>query len=225
MEIWEEFFLNQPVQVSIWGLIINLLIVALLAFLLGRIYISYGDALSNRRILARNFIILAMTTTLIIMVIKSSLALALGLVGALSIVRFRAAIKEPEELVYLFLCIAIGLGLGADQRIVTVIAFVAIALVIIIRKLFIHRKEEEQNLHITISSNNPDKIELEQVVSILKEFCSSVSLKRVDETKDMLEATFLVEFGDYENLEQIRSELAKLSESVKITFLDAKGVY
>ncbi|MCW5556509.1 MAG: DUF4956 domain-containing protein [Verrucomicrobiae bacterium] len=47
----------------------------------------------------------------------------LGLVGALSIIRFRAAIKEPEELSYLFICIAIGLGLGAQQTIITVIAF------------------------------------------------------------------------------------------------------
>lgn len=225
MPTWEEFFLNQPAQISVWGIIINLLIAAILAFILGRIYISYGDAMSNRRIFARNFIILAMTTALIIMVIKSSLALALGMVGALSIVRFRAAIKEPEELIYLFVCISIGVGLGADQRIVTVIAFVAIALAIVFRKLFTHREEEGQNLHLTISSSNPGKIELEQVVSILKEFCSSVSLKRVDETNDMLEATFLVDFSDYQNLEQVRSELAKLSESVKITFLDTRGVY
>lgn len=46
--------------------------------------------------------------------VESSLALSLGLVGALSIVRFRAAIKEPEEIVYLFFCIALGLALGAE---------------------------------------------------------------------------------------------------------------
>ena len=55
----------------------------------------------------KNFTSLTLITTLIITVVKSSLALSLGLVGALSIVRFRAAIKEPEELVYLFICIAI----------------------------------------------------------------------------------------------------------------------
>ena len=63
--------------------------------------------------------LLAVTTMFIITVVKSSLALSLGLVGALSIVRFRAAIKEPEELTYLFFAISIGLGLGADQRVVT----------------------------------------------------------------------------------------------------------
>ena len=56
-----------------------------------------------------------MTTLLVIAVVKSSLALSLGLVGALSIVRFRTPIKEPEELAYIFLAIALGLCLGADQ--------------------------------------------------------------------------------------------------------------
>ena len=57
--------------------------------------------------------LITMTTMLIISIVKSSLALSLGLVGALSVIRFRAAIKEPEELTYLFLTIAIGLGFGA----------------------------------------------------------------------------------------------------------------
>ena len=57
---------------------------------------------------------------LIISIVKSSLALSLGLVGALSIVRFRAAIKEPEELVYLFFVISIGLSNGANQFLLSI---------------------------------------------------------------------------------------------------------
>ena len=72
------------------------------------------EELSNRKIFSKNFFIITTTTMLIITVVKSSLALSLGLVGALSIIRFRAAIKEPEELGYLFLTISIGLGCGAD---------------------------------------------------------------------------------------------------------------
>lgn len=64
---------------------------------------------------ARVFPLLTLVTITVITVVKSSLALSLGLVGALSIVRFRAAIKDPEELVYLFLCIGVGLALGAEQ--------------------------------------------------------------------------------------------------------------
>ena len=68
---------------------------------------------------------------MVITIVKSSLALSLGLVGALSIVRFRAAIKDPEELVYLFLVIATGLGCGAGQVKITAIG-ISLALVLII---------------------------------------------------------------------------------------------
>ena len=54
----------------------------------------------------KNFILLGIATCIVITIVKNSLALSLGLVGALSIVRFRAAIKEPEELVYLLFVIA-----------------------------------------------------------------------------------------------------------------------
>ena len=187
--------LRQNIPVGGWDLLINLFLAALLAYLLSGLYVRYGNSLSNRRLFARNFMMLTMTTMLIITIVKSSLALSLGLVGALSIVRFRAAIKEPEELAYLFLAIGLGLGFGADQRAVTVIAFAAIALVIILRHAR-QRNEENHNLHLTVSSHNPEKITLEQVVETLKTHCAGASLKRFDETKELLEADFLVEFDD-----------------------------
>ena len=55
---------------------------------------------SDRSLFSKNFIFISLTTMLIITIIKSSLALSLGLVGALSIIRFRTAIKEPEELMF-----------------------------------------------------------------------------------------------------------------------------
>jgi uncharacterized membrane protein YhiD involved in acid resistance len=174
---------------------------------------------------AKNFFLLIMTTTLVITIVKSSLALSLGLVGALSIVRFRAAIKEPEELTYLFLAIALGLGLGADQRLVTALAFVVIIAIIVIGKQFFRKPQENQNLHITVSSRNPGKIGLERIVGILTEYCSSVSLKRFDETGDTLEASFLADFKNYSQMEKAKNELTKLSDTVKITFLDTHGNY
>ena len=82
-----------------------------LRFLYNRCSRSLSDTDSTGQV----FPMLAIVTAAVILVVKSSLALSLGLVGALSIVRFRAAIKEPEELVYLFLCIAVGLCFGAQQ--------------------------------------------------------------------------------------------------------------
>ena len=77
---------------------------------------------------ARVFPLLTLVTIAVISVVKASLSLSLGLVGALSIVRFRAAIKDPEELVYLFLCIGIGLSLGSAQPWIAVWLVIAASL-------------------------------------------------------------------------------------------------
>ena len=221
---WESLILG-TVNIDIWSFLINLALAGILADILAFIYKRYGDSISNRGMFARTFIILVMTTMVIISVVKSSLALSLGLVGALSIVRFRAAIKEPEELAYLFLAIAVGLGLGADQREITVIAFAVIVALIIARKKLFHKRHENQNLHLTISSHNPDKLGLSQITEVLQSCCSSMKMRRFDESKEMLEASFMVQFRDNSDIEKVKQELDKLSDSVKVTFLDYQGTY
>ena len=111
-----------PEPLSLGALVLNMLLAFVLSVIVAWYYARFGEALSNRMKLAKLLPILTLITVLVISVIKSSLALSLGLVGALSIVRFRTAVKDPEELLYLFFAIAIGLGMGADQRAVTLVA-------------------------------------------------------------------------------------------------------
>ena len=223
MQTFEQFLATQSAQIPIMGFVFNLLLAALLSFILGQLYIKYAHSLSNRRIFARNFMLITVTTMFIISVVKSSLALSLGLVGALSIVRFRTAIKEPEELAYLFFSIGIGLGLGADQRAITLVAFLVI--IGLIRLLNVFRKTEgQQNLYLTITNIDPGKVELEQITDTLGDFCETVSLKRFDESKDILEAVFLVEYTDFIQLTKSKKALQKLNKNLRITFLDNKGI-
>jgi len=216
---FEEFLANQQIQIDYSYLIVALLMAALLSFILTKLYVKYGISISNRKRFSSNFILLTTTTTLIIIIVKSSLALSLGLVGALSIVRFRAAIKEPEELAFLFLTISIGLGLGAGQLLTTLVAFSIISLLIWGRH-FVYKKEENQNLYLTISGEN---IKLKDIINILKRSCLSVHLKRFDQLEGILEASFLVDFDSINKLEETKKELDNLSKSVNITYLDKSG--
>lgn len=204
---------------AIPGFIFGFIVCAILAYILGKVYIRYGNSLSNRKAFARNFVVLAITTMFIISIVKSSLALSLGLVGALSIVRFRAAIKEPEELTYLFLTIAIGLGCGAGLTILTLIAFVGFVIVIWGTNKN-QKNQETQNLYLTISTNQPQQIPLTTIVEILKKDCSGIKLKRTDESPVAMEASFFVEFDNFEKLELAKTEIKKLHPSVSITFMD-----
>jgi len=100
---------------SLWYFPLILMYCIFLSSIVRYVYIKFSVQISEKTLFSINFIFLALIVTLIITVVKSSLALSLGLVGALSIVRFRTAIKNPEELIFLFLCIGIGVGLGANQ--------------------------------------------------------------------------------------------------------------
>lgn len=223
-QTFQQFLSTQSVQVDVWGFTFNLVITAILAFILSLVFIKYATTLSNRKSFAKNFALISMTTMLIITIVKSSLALSLGLVGALSIVRFRAAIKEPEELSYLFLTIAIGLGMGADQILITIAAFILMTLFIVLRSRT-NKKSIDRNLFLTISGTSVDNIDIEQVVAILKKYCTNIDLQRFDETLQKVDLSFLVEFSDHMAIRNCKTELQNIYKSINISFLDYKGLY
>ena len=203
---------------------IQIILCAIFCYILGMLYSKYGRTLSNRKNFASNFILIGITTTIIITIVKSSLALSLGLVGALSIVRFRTAIKEPEELSYIFLIIAIGLGFGAGLIQITIISFVLILIFILIKSLLLS-KHDQQNLHLTISSYNPKRVKIETIIESLKEDCQKINLKRFDENEQILEASFLIEIKNYQELSTVKDKLKNIDPSISISFLDNKGIF
>ncbi len=222
-EALQSLFTTQNVELSVPGVVINLLLTAILAYILAKVYVRFGTSLSNRKAFAANFLIIATTTMFIITIVKSSLALSLGLVGALSIVRFRSAIKEPEELAYLFLTIAVGLGFGADQRLITPVIFALIIGTICVRG-WRRTSKSESNLYLTVWSDQPSREELEQIVSTLQETCNVADLRRLEEGPDSLEASFYIEFSDFAALQATKERLRSLGESTRVSFVDHRGM-
>jgi hypothetical protein len=221
IQTFEQFLATSSAQVSVTSFVINLIIAAILATILGRVYVTYGKALSNRHMFSRSFLVLAMTIMVIITIVKSSLALSLGLVGALSIVRFRTAIKEPEELTYAFLAIAIGLGLGADQLVLTVIAFAMIVAAIIIRdKVKKAKLTEFGNLRVSGLAADTD---LEKVTEILQANAIGVNLKRLDEADENIEALYSVVFDSFDDLIKTRKQIRALNPGIETSYFDNIG--
>ena len=218
-----EYFAAQNAEIGIVGFVVNFLLAALLSFILSRVYIRFGTSLSNRELFGGNFVLLSMTTMLIITIVKSSLALSLGLVGALSIIRFRAAIKEPEELSYLFLAIAIGLGTGANQPLITTIGFVVITVILMLRR-FVRDKEPEANLYVTISGIRSDELALPRVLEIIGKHALNVRLRRFDETEKLVEASFQAQFQSSTKVNACVRRLRDLNEGMKISLVDDRGI-
>ncbi len=222
-QVLSNYFNTQSLGENIWSFLGDIAITSALALILSMVYVKFGNSVSNRKSFAGNFVLLALTTMLVITIVKSSLALSLGLVGALSIVRFRAAIKEPEELTYLFLAISLGLGFGANQRYITIIAFVSIILIVIVKSLFSKANMSYSNLFFSLSSKTA--IPVEKIIEILKEHTSYVSLKRLDESENKCELLFLVNFANVSCLAKIKEKVQKLDGNMEISFFEDKGVF
>ena len=143
---FEQYLADFTNTINIVDFIVGLIVAAVLTIILKLFYIKNATAISNREKFASNFVPLALTTMLVISVVQASIALSLGLVGALSIVRFRAAIKEPEELTYLFLAIGIGLVAGANKPLLAICAMAVILPLIYFNRVFRSKKSNKSDL-------------------------------------------------------------------------------
>jgi hypothetical protein len=222
-QLFGELFWNPAALSSLPVFVASLAMAAALGALLGQAYIRFGRSMSNRRSFARNFLLVTVTTTLIISIIKSSLALSLGLVGALSIVRFRAAIKEPEELAYLFLAISVGLGLGAGQALLTIVAFVLIVGLMALASLTTPRPDQP-SLYLTISAPATESLDAARVQSLLAEAGVAAVLKRLDSSAEGFEASFTAGGAEVSALANAERRLRDAIPAIRVTCLDDRGL-
>ena len=222
----ENFNIDQT-PLSLNSLLVNLVVGLIVSVLIKTHYRRFGSTITNREEFSNIFPFIVLTTILIISVVKSSLALSLGLVGALSIVRFRTPIKEPEELAYLFICIAAGLGFGANQTVLTLIAILFILTSVSFIK-FKSKKKVEKNMYLTvelyeIKNLEKDKIS-KRINTILSEEIKEFDLRQLDVKKDFFQATYLVAIEDLELLEKIIAKLNIAFPGISINYIDQNQV-
>ena len=212
-----------PPALSLGYLMLNMVIGLVMTMLVGWYYERYGQSLANRRKFARLLPVLALTTTLVITIVKSSLALSLGLVGALSIVRFRTAIKEPEELMFLFIAIAIGLGMGADQRWPTVIS-VLLLLAYMAARTVLNSPPSLDNLFLTIFVEETKDSLFEQVNACLLSHVNVLDFRRLDSRDGMLQLTYFIQCPDAKTLNTMVDDLKHKFPIVEISFMQQESI-
>ncbi len=222
----EQLNFNTDETFSIANYGLNIVLCSVLLFLLSLVYVRYGRSLSNRFQLSKVLILVGVTTFIIISIVKSSLALSLGLVGALSIIRFRTAIKEPEELGYFFMAIAIGLGFGADQPAPTIIGTLVLFIIIYLSNRKKTRDTINQNLIINMAgADKKDILGIQsQIAEIISAHSSRTELIRLNKNKDSLDFNFLVVLKDFNDVNQITEAITTLDNEVSLTFIDSKNM-
>jgi len=227
----ENFFLNSSVDISIGNFIIAIFLSTILAFLIKLSYVKISRSLNDKEHFSEIFVPLAIITTLVITVIKFSLALSLGLVGALSIVRFRAAIKEPEELVYLFFIIGIGLANGANQFFIAIIATFITVTILYFRKIYTDKKNSD---NISEASTNILQIEIvgqnqnsEALIKKLKKDMNYLNLKSFSSDNEVKQFNFWfdVDKNSLDKLIKNVEEITSKNKDIKIQIFSRSGIY
>ena len=207
-------------QVSLVPTLFSFLLCIIMSFILREVYIRRSFSLTGKSHIASIIPILSATVFLVIVIVKSSLALSLGLVGALSIVRFRTPIKEPEELVYLFLAIAIGLGYAAGQVLIT-----SSLMLLIISLIYIwlsNRKISGTNEFNLVINWSGESVKFESILKNLSELSNSIKVVRYDSSNDGHSAVIIVS-PDKENFIDLAHEQLKvLDPMVQMSFFESK---
>jgi len=214
---------NFNIQLNYPELALNLIIAALLAWLLEFVFINYSNSINNKKVFSKNFVIIATTTAFIISIVKSSLALSLGLVGALSIIRFRTAIKEPEEISYLFICIGIGLGLGASYKLITIMSILLIIILIIIKeKVFGDKEISSEAIYLTL--NYKGKLDLNEILSLCSKYCTSVYLRDFDLLVDNSQVGLIINFDDTKKVNDLTNQIKLIDNKIEINLINKHDV-
>lgn len=162
-----------------------------------------------------SLIALAVITAAVILTIQSNIVVSLGMVGALSIVRFRTAIKDPLDLVFLFWSIGIGIICGAGFTAIAVVTSIALTVVIYIFSNM-HAAREAQLLVI-----NADALDIEtQVMEILNEYCEYIHLRAKTMSKKDINMAIEIKVEDQK---EMMDRLVGLDSITSISLLEHDG--
>ena len=131
-DIFKSSFLESVTEFSAVDTLIGMLFALVIGLFIFVIYKKTFSGVMYSKGFALSLIGLSLVTTLVIMAVTSNVVLSLGMVGALSIVRFRAAIKEPMEIVFLFWSLAAGIVIGAGMIPMAVIGSVIIGAILVL---------------------------------------------------------------------------------------------
>lgn len=214
-----DFLTNSGDGVEVIPTLFAFAICLVMAFILRKFYQERSYSLSGKSHIASIIPILSAVVFLVIVVVKSSLALSLGLVGALSIVRFRTPIKEPEELVYLFLAIALGLGYGAGHILITSLLVTVILLVIYF--WLSNRQGGVVNEYNFVINWRDKDVSFDSILLAVNEFSETVKLIRLDQGGEKNMAVLQLSPKQQFNFDEILESVQSIDPDSTISFYEA----
>lgn len=180
--IFKSSFLEKMSDINAFDMVIAITLSFCIGLFIFFIYKETCQTIMYSSNFGMTLIALTMITSFLILAVTSNVVLSLGMVGALSIVRFRTAIKEPLEIAFLFWAIAAGIVLAAGLIMLAVLGSVMIGIVLL---LFANRKTFVIPYIVVLRLNEKEKEE--EAVQLLKKSVKKCAIKSKTVTKDMTE--------------------------------------
>lgn len=181
-DIFKSSFLENITGVSILDMAIALILAFGLGMFIFLVYKKTYQGVMYSSSFGTTLVALTMITTTVILAVTSNVVLSLGMVGALSIVRFRTAIKEPLDIAFLFWSIAVGIVLAAGLIPLAVISSLVIGVILLI---FVNKKSHCNPYIVVLSCT--DAVTEKKAVDFLKDNVQKCVVKSKTVTKDLIE--------------------------------------
>ena len=196
--------------------VVNLLVALICGFIISVFYrVSYrGPHYSTSFVQA--LVILSMVTALVIMVIGNNLARAFGLVGAMSIIRFRTAIKDTQDIVFIFFSLAAGMAAGVGLNMIAIAGSLFIGAILLSLSKFEYAKPHKRDFLLQFQckmNDGPDTY-----VKTLQKYCRRNKLINMQSLgpEDLYEFSFYVQLKDKDQRTGLVRELNRLPEITQV---------
>ncbi len=218
LSILDIFGELESLELTIPQIVLNLLIALLISLWVLWIYkLSYQTTVYNKSF-SMTLPISALVTTMVIMAVSSNVILSLGMVGALSIVRFRTAIKNPLDTIFMFWAIGIGITVGADSTVLAIIGSIVIGLAI----LFVQALEIFTTPYILIVSLEPG-FDQKGLSAEIKKIYPKYQVRNTSVSKDAIEYTY--ELRGKKGIETLVEPLREVAHVKQVILLSYRGDY
>lgn len=182
------------VQTSLLDLLISLFLAFFIGFFIVFVYRITHRGLTYERSFLVTMVVMSPIVALGMLLISSNLALSLGLVGALSIIRFRTVIKDTRDMVYLFWTIAVGLGCGTYSWQVISVSSISIGLMLLVLHYVHYGKPRHLDLVCVLGGSGQPPAE--QSIELLRARTELLVLRNVDDRDDRWTMVFESRFSD-----------------------------
>lgn len=210
LEALAQMQVKMPIQ--------TVLLVLIIAFLVSLIiYLTYKNTYSGVMYNPRfnvSLIMITMVTTIVMVVIGSNISVSLGMVGALSIIRFRTAVKDPRDTAFIFWCVVSGLACGTQNYTIVIVGSIFICLI-----LFLFKKLATRDNKYVLIVKGP-KFDIPAVEKAINTHVKHYNCKGKYVSKDSIELIYDIKFKKEMN-DKVIYEIGKITGITTINIVSS----